>query len=127
MIEKLAIIGVGLIGSSLSLALREANAVNRVVGFGRNRSNLEKGVEIGVLDSFEDSIAATVQGADIVVVAVPLGAMAQVFAELRPAIDAGTVITDVGSAKGSVVETAATELGQLNRRFVPAHPTLCSA
>ncbi len=122
MIEKLAIIGVGLIGSSLSLALREANAVNRVVGFGRNRSNLEKGVEIGVLDSFEDSIAATVQGADIVVVAVPLGTMALVFAELRPAIDTGTVITDVGSAKGSVVAAAATELGSLNRRFVPAHP-----
>ena len=122
MIEKLAIIGVGLIGSSLSLALREANAVSRVVGFGRNRSNLEKGVEIGVLDDFESSIAETVKDADVVIVAVPLGAMGQVFAELQPAVNERTVITDVGSAKGSVVEAANKTLGPLMRRFVPGHP-----
>ncbi len=122
MIEKLAIIGVGLIGSSLALALREANAVNRVTGFGRNRSNLEKGVEIGVLDDFETSIAETVKDADVIVVAVPLGAMGQVFAELQPAVNERTVITDVGSAKGSVVEVADKILGPLMRRFVPGHP-----
>jgi prephenate dehydrogenase len=122
MIEKLAIIGVGLIGSSLSLALREANAVNRVSGFGRNQSNLEKGVEIGVLDDFKSSIAETVKDADIVVVAVPLGAMGQVFGELKSAVNERTVITDVGSAKGSVVKTASTALGPLMRRFVPGHP-----
>ena len=122
MIEKLAIIGVGLIGSSLSLALREANAVNHVSGFGRNRSNLEKGVEIGVLDDFQSSIAETVKDADVVVVAVPLGAMGQVFAELQPAVNEHTVITDVGSAKGSVVDAANNALGSLMRRFVPGHP-----
>ena len=122
MIEKLAIIGVGLIGSSLSLALREANAVNQVIGFGRNRNNLEKGVEIGVLDGFESSIAETVKNADVVVVAVPLGAMEQVFAELQSSVNEHTVITDVGSAKGSVVESAGKALGPLMRRFVPGHP-----
>jgi prephenate dehydrogenase len=122
MIEKLAIIGVGLIGSSLSLALREANAVNQVIGFGRNLSNLGKGVEIGVLDGFESSIAETVKDADVVVVAVPLGAMEPVFAELQSSVNEHTVITDVGSAKGSVVESASKALGPLIRRFVPGHP-----
>ncbi len=122
MIDRLAIIGVGLIGSSLSLALKQAGAVGEVVGYGRNRANLEKGVELGVLDGFGDSVAATVDRADVIVVAVPLGAMQKVFAELGAAADATAVITDVGSAKGSVVRAARAELGRLMPRFVPGHP-----
>jgi prephenate dehydrogenase len=122
MIDKLTIIGVGLIGSSLALALKQAGAVGQVVGYGRNRENLEKGVELGVLDSFEATIEASVKGADLIVVAVPLGAMSQVFAELRPGLGKTAVITDVGSAKGSVVAAASAELGKLFPRFVPGHP-----
>ncbi len=122
MINKLAIIGVGLIGSSLSLALKQAAAVGQVVGYGRNRQNLERGVELGVLDSFEASIADTVKGADVVVVAVPLGAMEQVFSELKAAVSRQAVITDVGSAKGSVVAVARQELEEIFSRFVPGHP-----
>jgi len=121
-INKLAIIGVGLIGSSLSLALKQAAAVEQVVGYGRNRQNLERGVELGVLDSFEASIADAVSGADVVVVAVPLGAMEQVFGELKEAVSRQVVITDVGSAKGSVVAVARQGLGELFSRFVPGHP-----
>ena len=122
MIDKLAIIGVGLIGSSLALALKQAGAVGQVVGFGRNRENLEKGVELGVLDGFESSIKDCVHGADVIVVAVPLGAMRPVFTELKPAISKAAVITDVGSAKGSVVAAATAELGEMVSRFVPGHP-----
>jgi len=122
MIDKLAIIGVGLIGSSLSLALKQAGAVGQVTGFGRNQQNLARGVELGVLDDFADSIEATVGDADVIVVAVPLGAMRQVFTALKPAIKQGAIITDVGSAKGSVVTAAHTELGALFPRFVPGHP-----
>ena len=122
MIDKLAIIGVGLIGSSLSLALKQAGAVQRVIGFGRNQQNLARGVELGVLDEFADSIEATVSDADVIVVAVPLGAMRQVFSELKPAVRSNAVITDVGSAKGSVVTAARDELGTAFSRFVPAHP-----
>ena len=82
MIDKLCIIGVGLIGSSLSLALKREGAVGEVIGYGRNQANLEKGVELGVLDRYETSIAAAVEGADVIVVAVPLGAMQMVFAEI---------------------------------------------
>jgi prephenate dehydrogenase len=122
MIDKLAIIGVGLIGSSLSLALKEAGAVGQVIGFGRNQKNLARGVELGVLDDFTESIEACVSDADVIVVAVPLGAMRAVFAELKQAIKKGAIITDVGSTKGSVVSAARDELGSAFTRFVPAHP-----
>jgi len=122
MIDKLAIIGVGLIGSSLSLALKQSGAVGQVIGFGRNQKNLARGVELGVLDEFADSIEAAVSAADVIVVAVPLGAMRQVFSELKPAVKKGAIITDVGSAKGSVVAAARDELGAVFSRFVPAHP-----
>jgi prephenate dehydrogenase len=121
-IDKLAIIGVGLIGSSLSLALKKAAAVNRVSGYGRDRGNLEKGVELGVLDEFGSSIADTVTDADMIVVAVPLGAMQSVFRELSTSVASSAVITDVGSAKGTVVAAARAELGELLPRFVPGHP-----
>ena len=122
MIDKLAIIGVGLIGSSLSLALKQAAAVGQVIGYGRNRQNLDKGIELGVLDAVGETIADCADGADMIVVAVPLGAMRGVFAELAAAAGADTVITDVGSAKGSVVAAARAELGERLPRFVPGHP-----
>ena len=100
MIARLCIIGVGLIGSSLSLALKQVGAVGEVVGYGRNRDNLQKGVEIGVLDRFETSIADAVRDADVIVVAVPLGAMQPVFAEIAGAASKDAIITDVGSSKG---------------------------
>jgi len=122
MIDTLSIIGVGLIGSSLSLALKEAGVVGRVIGYGRNRKNLELGVELGVLDGFEDSIEAAVADADVVVVAVPLGAMQAIFGELANVVKPGAVITDVGSSKGSVAAAARAELGEKLKRFVPGHP-----
>jgi prephenate dehydrogenase len=122
MIDKLCIIGVGLIGSSLSLALKQVGAVGEVTGYGRNRDNLVKGVELGVLDRFESSIAAAVREADVIVVAVPLGAMQQVFAEIASAAPKDAIITDVGSSKGSVMRAAIAELKEGINRFVPGHP-----
>ena len=122
MIDTLAIIGVGLIGSSLSLALKQAGAVRQVIGYGRNQGNLARGVELGVLDDFADSIETCVRDADVIVVAVPLGAMQPVFATLKSAARKDAVITDVGSAKGSVVTAAQAELGSQITRFVPGHP-----
>ena len=122
MIDKLAIIGVGLIGSSLSLALKQIGAVGEVIGYGRNRDNLVKGVELGVLDRFETSVAAAVKDADVVVVAVPMGAMSAVFSELAGKTRNDAVITDVGSSKGAVVNAARATLGDDFVRFVPGHP-----
>ena len=122
MIDKLCIIGVGLIGSSLSLALKREAAVAEVIGYGRNQANLEKGMELGVLDRYETTIAAAVEDADVIVVAVPLGAMQAVFAEIAKTARNDAVITDVGSAKGSVVQAALAEFGDSVGRFVPGHP-----
>ena len=122
MIDKLVIIGVGLIGGSLSLALKQAGAVGQVVGCGRNLQNLEKGVSLGILDSFTDNIADAVVGADIVVAAVPLGAMQSVFEQMLPGLGNDTIITDVGSAKASVVEAARVALQDRFRQFDPGHP-----
>ena len=122
MIARLAIIGVGLIGSSLALALREAGVVGHVTGCGRSEQNLRKGVDIGVLDDYSLSAAEAVRDADVVVLAVPLGAMAAVLEGIRPGLEPDCVITDVGSAKGSVVADARRVLGPAACRFVAGHP-----
>ena len=122
MINRLVIIGVGLIGSSLSLSLKKSNYVHTVVGCGRSEANLKKGIELGVLDEFSLSITEAIKGADVVIVAVPLGAMKAVFKQMQPALDSSTVITDVGSAKGSVIKDARENLGDEFSNFVPGHP-----
>jgi prephenate dehydrogenase len=122
MIERLAIIGVGMIGSSLALALKQAGVVGHVVGCGRNQANLEKGIELGVIDSYQLSIADAVEAADTVVVAVPLGAMESVFQKISDCITDEMVITDVGSAKASVVKIAEACFGARAGQFVPGHP-----
>jgi prephenate dehydrogenase len=121
-IERLAIIGVGLIGSSLALALKQAGQVKQVTGYGRNLENLEKAVSLGVIDEACNSLKSAVKGADMVVVAVPLGAMSSVFTEMLPWLEPDAVVTDVGSAKASVVEAARLHLGHHFAKFVPGHP-----
>ncbi len=122
LIKRLSIIGVGLIGGSLARALRRAGVCGEIVGCGRNIANLEKAVELGVIDSYETVPADAVNKADMVIVAVPLGSMAAMFAAIRDALSPDAVISDVGSAKASVVEDARQYLGEHFRSFVPAHP-----
>jgi prephenate dehydrogenase len=122
MINRLAIIGVGLIGSSLALALKQAKSVGHVVGCGRNETNLQKGIELGAIDSYCGSVADAVKGADVVVVAVPLGTMQSIFEQMSSVILSDTIVTDVGSTKGSVIEAARLGLGQCLHQFVPGHP-----
>lgn len=121
-IRRLAVIGVGLVGGSTALALRAAGVVGEVVGAGRGRANLERALELGIVDRVADSPAAAVAGADMVLVAVPVGAMGAVFAAIAPHLDAQAVVTDAGSTKASVVADARAGLGAACRRFVPAHP-----
>lgn len=122
MIERLAIIGVGLIGGSLARALREAGAVGEVVGCGRALPNLERAVEIGVIDRFDQDPAAAVAGADLVFIAVPLGSMRAIFTAIKDRLHPEAIVTDGGSVKGSVVADARAAFGQLPPRLVPGHP-----
>jgi len=122
MIRRLAVIGVGLIGGSLARALRGAGCVGEVVGCGRSVANLERALELGVIDRWSHDPAQAVAGADLVFVAVPLGTMGQVFGAIRDALAPDAVVTDGGSVKGSVVLDARAAFGQVPPRLVPGHP-----
>jgi prephenate dehydrogenase len=122
MINKLVIFGVGLIGGSLALALREANYCKTVVGCSRNVENLEKAVELGVIDSYSLDPVEAVKGADMILLAVPMGAMASVLSSINGHLEPGAIVTDAGSAKGSVVAAAKSVFGNIPDYFVPAHP-----
>lgn len=119
---RVAIIGVGLIGGSLARALKAAGVVDQVIGSGRNEANLARAVELGVIDRYQVDPAAAVRDADVVVVCVPLGAMRSVFQAIRPGLSPDTVVTDAGSAKGSVVRDAEAVFGEVPDNLVPAHP-----
>ena len=120
--RRLAVIGVGLIGGSLARALRQAAQVEEIVGCGRGRANLEKAVELGVIDRFTHDIGEAVNGADLVFLSVPLGAMRSTFEAMRGHLSEDAVITDGGSAKQSVIDDCAAGLGYLPQGFVPGHP-----
>lgn len=122
MIRQLTVIGVGLIGGSLARALRRAGFVGEVVGCGRSLGNLQRARELGVIDRYHQDPAQAVAGADLVFIAVPLGAMAATFAAIRDHLAPGAILTDGGSVKGSVVADARQVFGQLPPRFVPGHP-----
>ena len=122
MINKLCVIGIGLMGGSLARALKQAEFVEHVVAVGRDESHLERAVELGVADSVETDISKAAADADVIVIAVPVGAMKAVFSELATVIKPDAVITDVGSVKGNVVRDARSALGDKLSRFVPGHP-----
>jgi prephenate dehydrogenase len=121
-LNKLVIIGVGLIGGSFALALREAGAVREIVGVGRTAGNLEEALRLGVIDRIAADAASAVQDADLVMLAVPVGQLAAVMASIAPHLSAQAVITDVGSTKCDVVALASQRLPGHLARFVPAHP-----
>ncbi len=122
MIERLCIIGVGLIGGSLARALRAAGAVKEIVGASRNTEHLQRAVDLGVIDRFDTNPAAAVQGADMVFVSVPLGAMRAVFEALKGSLASHAVVSDGGSAKGCVVGDIEAVYGEVPAWFVPGHP-----
>jgi len=121
-INRLAIIGVGLIGGSLARALRAADAVGEIVGHGRHPNHLQSAVDLGVIDRGCVSVAEAAEEADLVVVATPVGAVADIFSQLLPVMSDDTVITDVGSVKQSVIADAREALADRFPQFVPGHP-----
>jgi prephenate dehydrogenase len=120
--RRIAIVGVGLIGGSCALAWRRAGVAGHIVGIGRGRTNLERALELGVIDEIAPDTASGVSGADVVLVAVPVGQLSRVLAEMLPALSPGVLVTDAGSTKQDVVTAARGVLGPRLSRFVPAHP-----
>ena len=119
-IDTLAIIGVGLIGGSLSLALKAKGAVRRVIGVGRSTANLDQALRLGIIDAVATLEEAA--RADIIFAATPVAQMPQVFATLAPHLTKDSVITDGGSTKQDVIAAARLALGSLFNQFVAAHP-----
>jgi prephenate dehydrogenase len=118
--ERAAIAGVGLIGGSLALAARAAGLIGEAVGIGRSEANLRTALQRGIVDQTVRDLAA-LGPVDLVVLAVPVRSTATVAAALLPHLRPGTVLTDVGSVKGAVVE-AMDRLVPADRPFVGAHP-----
>jgi prephenate dehydrogenase len=119
-IEKLAIVGTGLIGGSFSLALKQAGAVGEVLGVGRNPASLKAALELGLIDRVADWMEAG--QADCILLALPVGETAAVLKQLAPHLKPGAIVTDAGSTKVNVLVAAHEVLGESHVRFVPGHP-----
>ena len=122
MINKLVIIGVGLIGGSLARAVKQAGFCNAVIGYGRDEATLQKAEALGVIDNYDLTLPAAVRDADVVVLAVPMGAMEAVLKGMAADLGENTVVTDAGSAKASVTDAARQHLREKFSNFVPGHP-----
>ena len=120
--ERVAILGVGLIGGSFALALKEARACGHVVGAGRNSANLTLALERGVVDSTAADAVAAAHGADLVLLAAPLAQFPKLFRDVSSVLGPKAVVTDGGSTKRDVVAAARAALGRKIGQFVPAHP-----
>ena len=121
-IGKLVIIGVGLIGGSFALAMKRAGLVGQVVGVGRSLDNLNRAIELGVIDAASQDPAQAMAGADLVMVATPVGQMGRVFDAIAPVLPAQAIVTDAGSTKGDVAQLMRAHLPEHLAYCVPAHP-----
>ncbi|MEO1284525.1 MAG: prephenate/arogenate dehydrogenase family protein [Pseudomonadota bacterium] len=119
--KRVALIGLGLIASSMFWAMKRGNLVDEVTGYTRSAETRAKAREIGLCDRVCDTAKEAVEGADLVVLCVPVGAMEAVAKEIAPALMPGATVTDVGSVKRAVIEAVAPNLPE-GVHFVPAHP-----
>lgn len=119
--ERVALIGLGLIASSMFWAIKRARLATEVTGYARSAETRDTAREIGLCDRICDSATEAVEGADLVVLCVPVGAMGAVAAEIAPALKPGATVSDVGSVKRHVIEAVQPHLPD-TVHFIPAHP-----
>lgn len=120
--DRVAIIGLGLIGGSLARALRRASLCGSITGYGRRETALQQAVEHGVIDHYSLDVPEAVDGADVVVLATPLSTTENLMRAMNEGLKPDCIVTDVGSAKGVVVAAARNALADRLPFFVPAHP-----
>lgn len=120
--KKLVIFGVGLIGGSIALALKNAKHTAEIVGVGRSDESLQTALELGVIDVATSDIKAAVSNADMILIAAPVAQTASILNAIKPHLAASTVITDAGSTKGDVMQCAQEVLGSQFSQFVGGHP-----
>ena len=121
-VNKLAVIGLGLIGGSLTKRSRKNGFAAETIGYTRNFNNAKLGVELGVTDTAAETIEQAVEGADVIVIAVPVKSFEETLQEVKPHLKDGAVLTDVGSVKGYFVEAVEKVFGEVPDFIVPGHP-----
>ncbi len=119
--KHVALIGLGLLASSISLAMRRSGIEARITGTARSKGTRDKALALGLVDAVFDTAAEAVKGADLVILCVPVGAMGAIAAEIAPHLAAGCTVSDVGSVKRAVVEAVSPHMPK-NIHFIPAHP-----
>lgn len=119
--DRVALIGLGLIASSMCHAMRRAGLAGEIVGYARSAETRDTARKIGLCDVVCDSAADAVKDADLVVLCVPVGAMESVAQEIGPALKQGATVSDVGSVKRTVIDAVAPHIPQ-GVHFIPAHP-----
>ena len=119
--EKVCIVGLGLIGGSVGLAIKRSNISNQITGYARSNSTLERAIELGLVDKVEDNLKDAVNDCDLVILATPLSAFKKLVEEMSPFLKKDCIITDTGSAKLSVIEDLSGILPS-NVEFIPGHP-----
>jgi len=122
LINRLVVCGVGLIGGSFALGLKKAGAVKEVVGIGRTESSLKRAQELGVIDAYCSDWSDALKGADMVLLAMPVGQVAAVTQAMAPHLESRTIVTDAGSTKRDMIEAFYAHLGDHLSHVVPAHP-----
>jgi len=120
--NKICIVGVGLIGGSLAKAIIRSKQATHVIGFGRDALRLQEAKNNGVITDYTTDIKEALDGADMVVIATPVGSFESILKSIQPHVGTSTVITDVGSTKASVIKVVESVFGFLPSNFVPAHP-----
>lgn len=121
MFDRVVLIGIGLIGSSLAHVMRREGLAGHIAGYARSAATRDKALELGLVDSIHESAGEAVDGADLVIVCVPVGACGAVAAEIGPHLKPGAIITDVGSVKTKVVEVMLPHMPD-GVHFIGGHP-----
>jgi cyclohexadieny/prephenate dehydrogenase len=119
--DRVALIGLGLIASSMFWAIKRAGLANEVTGFARSSETRETARRIGLCDHVCDTASEAVEGADLVVLCVPIGAMGAVAKDISPSLKQSATVSDVGSVKRAVIDAVATHIPE-GVHFIPAHP-----
>ena len=122
MMNRICIIGVGLIGGSFAAGLKQSNQVHTIVGYGRNEANLIKAQELMVIDEYSLDISEALKDVDLVLIATPVNSFKAILEMIKPYITEQVIVTDVGSTKASVINIAKQVFGHMPKNFIPAHP-----
>lgn len=118
---RIAVIGLGLIGSSIGHAVKRSGLSEHIAGYARSEATRNKSLEIGFVDSIHDTVGEAVEGADLIILCTPVGVMGDVAREMAPSIKAGAVVSDAGSVKSAIIEAVLPHLPE-EAFLVPGHP-----